>query len=72
MLDGSNSYCVFNSHTAAGLWTNNVCFQLPLLVTIAVNVHAFIRGIQALRNSPQSVSPSTTELLLMVLSRGAS
>jgi hypothetical protein len=71
MLDGSNSYCVFNSHTAAGLWTNNVCFQLPLLVTIAVNVHAFIRGIQALRNSPQSVSLSTTELL-MVLSRGAS
>ena len=71
MLDGSNSYCVFNSHTAAGLWTNNVCFQLPLLVTIAVNVHAFIRGIQALRNSPQSVSLSATELL-MVLSRGAS
>jgi hypothetical protein len=53
---GSHSYCVFNSGTAAGVWTNNACFQLPLLVTIAVNVHAFARGIRALRNSPQSVS----------------
>jgi hypothetical protein len=52
----SHSYCVFNSDTSAGRWTNNLCFQLPLLVTIAANIHAFVRGIKALRHSPQSVS----------------
>lgn len=52
---GSHTYCVFDSRTTSGIWTNIICFQLPLLITIAVNVQAFTKGLRALQHSPQSV-----------------
>ncbi len=49
------AYCFFDSERWVGRITNNVCFQLPLLITIVTNIRAFFLGLRGLRNSPHSV-----------------
>jgi hypothetical protein len=65
-LDGA--YCFFDSATWTGRLTNNFCFQLPLLITIAANTRAFVLGLRALRNSPHSVdNPSFVFYLPLII-----
>eukprot|EP00602_Paraphysomonas_sp_CaronLab_P006598 CAMPEP_0185035164 /NCGR_PEP_ID=MMETSP1103-20130426/26037_1 /TAXON_ID=36769 /ORGANISM="Paraphysomonas bandaiensis, Strain Caron Lab Isolate" /LENGTH=418 /DNA_ID=CAMNT_0027572123 /DNA_START=135 /DNA_END=1391 /DNA_ORIENTATION=+ len=54
-VSSGGKYCFFNSETWVGRLTNNICFQLPLLLTIATNVSAFTVGLKALKHSPHSV-----------------
>lgn len=49
------AYCFFSYNKRADI-VNNICFQLPLVLTIVLNVFAYSRGIYAIQNAPESVS----------------
>lgn len=49
------TYCMFDPTTWLSRGVNFICFQLPLLLTIIINISAFVKGMQALQHSPQSV-----------------
>ena len=49
------TYCMFDPTTWLSRGVNFLCFQLPLLLTIVINITAFVMGMRALQYSPQSV-----------------
>lgn len=49
------TYCMFDPTTWLSRGTNFACFQIPLLVTIVINITAFVKGMKALQSAPQSV-----------------
>jgi len=49
------TYCMFDPTTWLARGTNFICFQVPLFLTIIINVGAFVKGMKALQNSPHSV-----------------
>ena len=51
----TNQSCQFNHSSAAGILTDLICFQAPLIVSILLNVYTYAHGLMALRNSPHSV-----------------
>jgi hypothetical protein len=49
------TYCMFDPATWTSRFVNFICFQIPLFLTIIINTTAFVKGMQALKDSPQSV-----------------
>jgi hypothetical protein len=54
-LSSKGSICMFSAHKLRAKVINNICFQIPLLLTLAINVWAYLKGLHALRDAPQSV-----------------
>ena len=63
----TGSFCMFSSTLLRAKLVNNLCLQLPLLVTIAVNLIFYLRGLHALKDAPQSVSDSRIYYLIMII-----
>jgi hypothetical protein len=51
----TNQSCQFDHSSLAGIATDLICFQSPLIAIIFVNVYTYVRGLLALHNAPHSV-----------------
>lgn len=52
---GTNHACVYSFSNRMAKAINIFTFQIPLLITLGVNIYSYSRGLKALRNAPQSV-----------------
>ena len=58
----SGSFCMFSNNLLRAQIVNNLSLQVPLLITIAVNLIFYLKGLHALRDAPQSVFELTSLL----------
>ena len=49
-----DEFCFFNSSTI-GTIVNYICLQLPSLITIVYNIHAYLTGVESLKASSPEV-----------------
>lgn len=51
----TNQACTFNHDTTLGVAMDLICFQIPMIFTILINIYYYSKGIFGIRNAPHSV-----------------